>query len=103
MTSSARRRWVFGLLLPHALSVSAFVGSMIVVYVEQSNRTLLDLNLGVGGFVCGGLALIASMVALFLTPWRQMLGWDAVALTFHAAGVVATLALASGWMGAHIA
>ncbi len=76
---------------------------MIVVYVEQSNRTLVDLNLGLGGFVCGGLALIASAVALFLTPWRRMMGWDAVALASHAAGVVAVLLFASGWMGAHIA
>ena len=49
--SVADDQWVRSLLLPHAISMLAFAGAMIAEETAGSNRTTLDLNLAIAGYV----------------------------------------------------
>ena len=89
-------------LVPHAVSVACFVAAFLWISNVGTNRTGLDLNLGIVGFVALAAALITSITAviiIFRQGVRQYWPW----LLAHLGGLALALALAFGWLGAHIA
>ncbi|MCB9947811.1 MAG: hypothetical protein H6842_08275 [Rhodospirillaceae bacterium] len=91
--------WFF---LPHALSSACFAAAFAWMWHVGTNRTEPDRLLGYAGFIVLALALLASIIAaiaLINGGLRRTWPW----LLAHVAGLVVPLALASGWLGAHIA
>ena len=90
------------LLLPHALSGTAFAAAFAWIRHVGTNRSEPDLILGIAGFVALTAALIASIAAAVMhvrKGLRRSWPW----LLAHGVGLALTLALASSWLGAHIA
>ena len=90
------------LLLPHALSATAFAAAFAWIWHVGTNRSEPDLILGIAGFVALAVALIVSIAAA-AAHLRKGLRHSWPWLLAHAAGLGLALALASRWLGAHIA
>ena len=101
--SKAGRRWIRRLLVPHVLAAAAFIASAAAESAAGTNRSALDFNLATAGFILGVVAMITTVVAAALFPWRHSSTVDWVWLLLHALGLVMVVQLASNWMGGHIA
>jgi hypothetical protein len=95
--------WRAALLLPHGLALAAFAAAFIVMGVLGTNRSQADLWLGLTGFGCGALALLAAVAVLIAHPWRGAESTDWAVLAAHGVGVLLVLAAGGVWLGAHIA
>lgn len=91
------------MLLPHLLAAVAFIGSFAVIEATGTNRTDADFYLGMIGYIATVCALMTTLAALILHPWRGGSGGDWLYLALHITGIAACLWLASAWLGAHIA
>lgn len=93
------RLWFF---LPHALSSTCFAAALAWMWHVGTNRTDPDRILGTAGFVVLGLAVLCGLIAAIVLingGVRRTWPW----LIAHLAGLIVPLALASTWLGAHIA
>jgi hypothetical protein len=89
------------LLSPHALSVVSFAAAFVWISYVGTNRTDPDLYLGITGFVALAVALIttiAGVVAVFRHGAGRHWPW----LLAHLAALALALAIAFGWLGAHV-
>jgi len=90
------------LLSPHTVSVVCFAAAFAWIMQVGTNRSMPDLTLGIAGFVALGVALlttIAGVVAVFRYGVAQYWPW----LLAHVAALALALAIAFGWLGAHLA
>lgn len=91
------------LLAPHIAAASCFVAAGWWMDSVGSNRSQVDLWLGIAGFVAGALSVLATIAAVLTVVFgaadRGRWPW----LILHVAALSAVLFLASEWLGAHIA
>ncbi|MEO1457069.1 MAG: hypothetical protein AAFV49_05800 [Pseudomonadota bacterium] len=90
-------------LAPHALSLVAFAGAFAVLHVLQTNRSALDLNLGIAGYLTGGAALLASVVFAVRTLGTPERRGDWPWLLAHLAALSLVIFGGLAWLGAHLA
>ena len=89
-------------LAPHLLSCVCFAAAFLWMASVETNRSTPDLVLGIAGFAALAAALLSSIAAVVIVLRRDAgRGWPW--LLVHLAGLAVTLALASNWLGAHIA
>ena len=98
MKRSSRLRF----LAPHAVSVACFFAAFAWLFAVGANNTLPDLYLAIAGFVALAAALIASITACVILIWSGE-GRYWLWLLAHLGALVLALALASIWIGAHLA
>ncbi len=100
MSVTRTRLW---LLLPHIVAIVAFLAAFQVMAAVGSNRSETDLTLAIVGGIAALLALVATIAACVLHPWRHASAKAWLILALHIMALVYALFLASDWMGAHIA
>lgn len=100
---SRSARWRAWLLVPHTVAAASLLAADAVRRMAGTNRTLADHNLGMLGAFATAVALVATIVALFLHPWRRGGLGDWMLLGAHFAALFAALALLHHWIAAHIA
>lgn len=89
------------ILAPHAVSGACFTAAFVWMSVVGTNRSDPDLNLGIVGFVALAAALVTSVAGSFMVfrkGARRYWPW----LLAHLGGLALALALAFGWLGAHM-
>jgi hypothetical protein len=91
------------LLLPHATSAACFLAAFWWISVVDTNRSELDLMLGVAGYIFGMAALVVSLVSTALVAGNRHFRPQGHWLAVHFIAVAITLYLGHLWMGAHIA
>ena len=64
---------------------------------------MLGLNTGIAAFVAAGVAVLCTLAALMIRPWKEATWPDHAWLMAHVLGTYATAQLASNWIGRHIA
>jgi uncharacterized membrane protein YhaH (DUF805 family) len=68
-----------------------------------TNRSAPDLYLGMVGYAFAALAVIATIAALALHPWRAGGRRGAFWLALHVAALAGVLCLATLWLALHLA
>ena len=91
------------LLVPHALSCACFGAAFLWISIVRTNRSDPDLILGVAGLAALAAALAATIAALGLTLFRPAARRHWPWLLAHPGGLLLALALADGWIAAHLA
>lgn len=91
------------LLTIHAMSMLAFALAYLTLMISGTNRLMVDLYLGMGGFLFGVVAVVASLAAAVIVVVRQSRRHEWPWLFAHAACVAVVVAMASGWLATHIA
>ena len=91
------------LLIPHAASIALFGAAAAWMARAGTNRTMPDLYLGIGGYVCGFAAMAATIAAVVLVVTgrveRRRWRWLAAHL-----GLLAVVVLCGfDWLAAHLA
>jgi hypothetical protein len=89
------------LLSPHAVSVACFAVAFAWISYVGTNRTEPDLYLGIVGFVALGVALPTTIAGIVIVI-RHGIGQHWPWLLAHLAALVLALAIAFGWIGAHL-
>jgi hypothetical protein len=94
----AKQLW---LLSPHAVSIACFAVAFAWISYVGTNRTEPDLYLGIVGFVALGVALPTTIAGIVIVI-RHGIGQHWPWLLAHLAALVLALAIAFGWIGAHL-
>jgi len=89
------------LLSPHAVSIACFAAAFAWISYVGTNRTEPDLYLGIVGFVALGVALPTTIAGTVIVV-RHGIGRHWPWLLAHLAALVLALAIAFGWIGAHL-
>lgn len=100
---SADRRRMLLLLAPHATAILAFLAAFGVMLALDTNRSLWDLRLAIGGSIAAVIGLGTSLVGVLLFPWTKATGGDWGMLALHAAAIGVIALLGNLWIGAHLA
>jgi hypothetical protein len=85
------------------LSAGAFGFAFAWMAHVGTNRSLVDLNAGIAGFVLLGVGLLATVWLLISFPWRTAVMAQFLLLALHGGLLVLAVLAAHGWLGAHIA
>ncbi len=89
-------------LVPHAVSVVCFAAAFGWMFIVGTNRSNPDLYLAIAGFLALAAALVSSIAGVVIVL-RKGAGRHWPWLLAHLCGLALVLALASSWLGAHIA
>ena len=89
------------LLSPHAVSLVCFAAAFVWIMQVGTNRSMPDLYLGITGFVALGVALLTTIAGIVIV-FRHGVGKYWPWLLAHLAALALALAIAFGWLGAHL-
>lgn len=89
------------LLAVHAVSIGLFLLARAAMSADRPARFMVDVYLGMGGFVFGLLAVAASLTAVGIVTAQPERRTEWPWLIVHLAAVAAVIALARAWMSSH--
>lgn len=91
------------LLVPHALSLAAFLAAFAVIAIADTNRLLVDLWLGIAGYVLGLLGVAATLLAvvIVIVDAAARPAWPWLLVHLAALGLVVWAAV--WWLALHMA